>query len=383
MANRIARFGDNGDLISNLNVDVQERPYFGGLFSDQRMNQIRKSIEEVRGKWQEYQEIPVFIHEFLRGIDHPEKSSKIDRLTARINSSLQRNRHWADRRPSNSSHTDFPLIQLYSSVDGYELLFGKINYHYRNLEPSESYRKFVPLTWFVELLTMELFAASIAYPNLTGTKTVYRGTTFQSDLLPYYEIFGSESLPLDKRSISIPLGFHSASTDKRVAFDFLRLNDTRKSKRDNGHFGVIWSINVVSLSEKRLNLYHERYPKSVVSSICATDISQFSEHQEKEVLLRGPFFEAVDWRQVEDFDGMPMYEVEAVMVDSNRDHISTFELDKRDYEARAFFRSLVSWEKRLACAELSESLGKNTLSKEYRAAAAEAEKEVELAKGIG
>jgi hypothetical protein len=369
---RVCRFGDHGELLRD---PKDSATYFAGRFSDRRMDVIRRSIEEVRGQWSSYDCVPDSVRRFIDGIDLTGRDLTADQLIAPIEHSLRLNRDWDDRLPAGGPRREFPMIREYTSDRSYETLFSAINARYRSDVQSVDSKSFVPLTWLVELLNMELFAASRADADRTGDRQVYRGTVFPSQIKARYEIFGDPDTPLEDRCISIPLGLHSSSASRGVARDFL--SRSLADRLNQGEFGVIWNIRIVSLAPERLALYHRHFPDSVVSRICATDISSLSAYpSEGEILLRGPFFEVLDFRAADPVGSMVTYELDAVMVDSNRDHVSTFELDKYDPAARSFFRAMVSSEKFSACAQLAKSLAKPNLAGRYAAAAQKAEQDM-------
>jgi hypothetical protein len=334
------------------------------------MDMIRASIEAVRGAWTSYAEVPAFVCDFVASAAAAGGSDDECHFGV-LERSLLQNRDWSDRL-GGTADRDFPLIRHYTSNVGYETLFRELNRRYRTQALGESYEDFLPLTWIVELLNMELFAAARSAPHSLGGGSVYRGMLLPRRLLSHYSHYRSDELPLEQRAISIPLGLHSSSADRAIAHDFVGLDATRSQAEDR--FALIWCISVVSLSDERLEQYHRFFPSSVVTSICANDISRLSELQlEREVLLRGAFFDVLDFREIAPIGGLDAYELHVLMMDNNRDHISTYELGDRDAEARKLFRQLVAAEKYWACADAAAAAGHKRLADRYREAAGTAD----------
>ena len=369
---RANRFGDRGELISGSRGEVS---FFGGKVSDARMDIVRQSIPLVRAGWAGQTHVPDDVRAFIASLDlrgRPGVTSK--EIATPIEQSFALNRDWDDRLSDASPRTEFPMIRHYTSDLGYSTLFTEINARYRSNAGTSDHRPFLPLTWLIELLNMELFAAARADPARIGDRVVHRGTVFPGHLLDHYAMFEEREARRENRSISIPLGLHSATGDKSIAQDFIRRN--RPEDLGQEDFGVIWTIHIVSLAGERLDLYHHHYPRSVVSSICATDISGLSSYKEAEVLLRGPFFEVLGFRPIDPIEGLPTYELHAVMLNSNRDHVSTYELGDQDAPARELFGKLIAAEKYAACAAVATSLDKGDLASQYSEAAKRAEEAV-------
>ena len=109
-------------------------------------------------------------------------------------------------------------------------------------------------------------------------------------------------------------------------------------------------IHVISLEDGILEVYHEMFPTSVVSTICAVPISKLSFYpHEEEVLLRGPFFQVLNFYKNGTIDGRSLYVIEVVMLNSNRDHPSNEELGDKADLARSVFRTIVGIRRNQFC----------------------------------
>jgi hypothetical protein len=107
---------------------------------------------------------------------------------------------------------------------------------------------------------------------------------------------------------------------------------------------VLWRIHAVGLDCAHLEIYHARFPSSIVTTPCAVPIAAFSEHpHEEEVLLRGPFVQLVQVQTVWLENGSSMDVMDGVMLDTSRDHPSTMELDESEGQrARELFLCLIA-----------------------------------------
>jgi hypothetical protein len=98
-------------------------------------------------------------------------------------------------------------------------------------------------------------------------------------------------------------------------------------------FPLMMKIHVIGLNPKYLDVYRTQFPSSVVSTICAVSIKEVSSHEnECEVLLRGPFFQVLQIYDSKKKRGIKrrLRILEMVMLNTNRDHISTMQLSKSD-----------------------------------------------------
>ena len=127
-------------------------------------------------------------------------------------------------------------------------------------------------------------------------------------------------------------------------------------------------INVIGLKPEYLEHYTKRFPISVLSTICAVDIHKLSFHpEEREVLLRGPFMQVLHvYRDEGDLLGQPCDVLEMVMLNSNRDHISTSQLGDQDDLARAMFGTMVGVTRCEFAIDYCERKGLEDDAAEYR-----------------
>ena len=144
---------------------------------------------------------------------------------------------------------------------------------------------------------------------------------------------------IDKRYISIPLGLVSSSVDRSQAEGVLSLQSDKAARL------ILMKIHVIGLDEEHLAFYRRRFPGNVVISICAVDIHELSYIQdEREVLLRGPFFQVLQLHEGgELLSGRPSEVLEMVMLSPNRDHLTSVQLqEQQEAAARKLFGTMVT-----------------------------------------
>ena len=145
--------------------------------------------------------------------------------------------------------------------------------------------------------------------------------------------------PIDKRYFSIPLGLVSSSVDRSQAGGFLSLQSDKAARL------MLMKIHVIGLDEEHLAFYRRKFSGSVVTFICAVDIHELSYIQdEREVLLRDPFFQVLQLHEGgELLSGRPSEVLEMVMVNSNRGHITSVQLqEQQEAAARRLFGTMVT-----------------------------------------
>lgn len=126
-----------------------------------------------------------------------------------------------------------------------------------------------------------------------------------------------------------------------MAVNFIK----REIENVTNAFPLMMKIHVIDLDPKYLDVYRTQFPSSVVSTICAVSIKEVSSHKnECEVLLRGPFFQVLQIYDSKKKRGIKkrMRILEMVMLNTNRDHISTMQLGEQSDPARILFGTMVA-----------------------------------------
>jgi hypothetical protein len=174
---------------------------------------------------------------------------------------------------------------------------------------------------------------------------------------------------LKNRYVAIPLSTLSASHSRRPALRFAE----RTTGRDDPH-AVLWDVTVYDMDPAYLAAYRQKFPDSIVTSLCAVPVNNLSYFRdiENEVLLRGPSFQIV--RVYEDsFQDEPLHVIQAVMLNSNRDHVTAVATNEgEDERMRNIFRDMAISSRSARCAEHAERLGLTADADYYRDQAAQA-----------
>ena len=107
---------------------------------------------------------------------------------------------------------------------------------------------------------------------------------------------------------------------------------------------VIYKINIISLKSEYRRHFKERFPAMTLTSIGAVDIHDISRHpKENEVILRGPYTLILDiFEDQYDMVGYPCHVLDALVITSNRDHITTSQPGPEDDLARDMFAAMVT-----------------------------------------
>lgn len=107
---------------------------------------------------------------------------------------------------------------------------------------------------------------------------------------------------------------------------------------------IIYKINIIGLKPEYIKHFKERFPSMTLTSMGAVDIHEISRHpSEKEVILRGPYTLILDiYEDDGDMVGMPCSVLEALVITSNRDHITTSQTGYLDDLARDMYAAMVT-----------------------------------------
>lgn len=164
-------------------------------------------------------------------------------------------------------------------------------------------------------------------------------------------------------------GLFSSSSRLSVARRFIKQQLKKDSSNETRRLTpLVIKIHVIGLNPEYVEHYTRRFPSAVLTTICAVDIHKISRHpSEKEVLLRGPFMLILDmYEDDHDILGQPCHVLEAVMLNANRDHISTSLLGDLDTLARDMFAAMVTVTRSEFSLKYCQEKGLKQDEKEYR-----------------
>ncbi|MEV3987347.1 hypothetical protein AB0J57_00400 [Streptomyces sp. NPDC049837] len=366
VARRLSRFVEWPDLCDSGTVGG-DRTFFTGTNVATRMAQLRRAIHEIRTNWDRY---PVYMAELGKHMERDLSRAAEplpDQDRELIHALLSSVKEWADRRPSPGENVDeYSAIRLYTSEPGYRRIFSTINTAFRRDGLVDDPKGLRSAAFLVELLSIDLFNYRYHHPHVDNFEgVVHRGMCVTERQLA--ELARIAAGPVSSRYLSIPLGMASASVDRDRAMAFAR----EQARRNPDLIPLIWKIQVCGLTGDQLEMYRSHFPLSTVTSVCAVPIDELSEYAyEREVLLRGPFFQLL--RLTEDMDGVGTgngraHTIEAIMLNSNRDHVSTVASDEgEDRRARDMFRSLVTVRRATWCERYAHDHGMSEDAAAYR-----------------
>lgn len=336
------------------------RPFYAGSNVESRMSAVREAINYIRLHWEQY---PTFMASLRNLMQRSRERVGDEGLTPRAETLLSSVKEWSDRQQA-TSLDEYSAIRLYTSAIGYNQMFKTINNAFRQEDYTNQVDALRAGVFLIELLNIDLFNYSHANSHANGFEgTVYRGMCVSAEELE--DFLAASRAPIQERYLAIPLAMTSASTDRDKALTFALEEATR---RING-FPILWEIHVAGLDPKLLKLYQDRFPNSVVTSICAVPIEQLSDYpDENEVLLRGPFFQLLRLRKESlRAANIPLHIIEVVMITANRDHISSVFFSEVDgHRARELFRALVEMQRANLCASRADQYGLSADARAYR-----------------
>lgn len=365
---RKSRYADPNvieDISRSKNIN-ELRPFYDGDLVNKRMTSIRESIMHIRKHWQDRGKFLSKMEEFFQ---ENELYKKDDVLKQRIHNLGQRQWEWGDLDPQ-VMQEDFTAIRVYTSEQGYNYIFSLINTIFRQDDSVQQDAKIINAVFLVELINIDLFNFCLKFPKYNNFQgVVYRGLGLKAPDFAAFETLLTR--PISGRYIAVPLGLWSSTSDVTVALDFIKKNqkDTSSNK-----IPVMLRIHVIELKPEYLEYYRQTYPSSVVSTICAVDIHELSDFaEESEVILRGAFCQILNLHQSELEAGTSCNILDAVMVNTNRDHLSTAQLNEHDAPARELFRHMVGATRSAFAARYCEEYSLHKDAEEYRAAVKAAE----------
>nr|KAG5697800.1 hypothetical protein BaRGS_016062 [Batillaria attramentaria] len=299
------------------------------------MTEIRKSINYIRENWHLYDH---FLSTLETLMGKTVTASSDPDLAARMTSLLTSRRDWAESVSEVDEDDCFDVIRVYTSPEGYRHIFSVVNAIFRKDESTKSEELIRSAVFLVELLNIDLYNYCLKYPqhdNFQGV--VYRGMgVTKEDLKRFQELFRK---PLPQRYISVPLGLMSSTLDPKVAERCAAkcLSETEDFEP------LIMKIHVIELKPEYLQFYREKFPTSVVTGICAVNVEEIACHkEEREVILRGPFFQVLGLDEGAKIAGRRSHVLEMVMLNSNRDHVTSVRLGHLEPEARQLFGNMVA-----------------------------------------
>ncbi|MFE3638037.1 hypothetical protein [Streptomyces sp. NPDC059168] len=365
----LSRFSGWSELqpLCTSGVLEDRRPFFSGTNVQSRMSEVRRAINHIRIHWDRYPEFMAELRAHMERVSPDSPGADDPGLDGQLADLFASTKDWADRRVDGGPQPeDYSAVRLYTSDAGYQRIFSTINTAFRTVSLTGDPVALRSAAFLVELLSIDLFNYRHTHrtaDNFQGT--VYRGMAVTAEELAAFA--RAAAGPVEQRYLSVPLAMMSASRSRAKATAFARETARRLPDRRP----LLWSIDVAGLPPELLNVYRSAFPESTVTSMCAVPVHGLSEYAyEKEVLLRGPFFQILGMRE-DDAGGPgrgPMHTIEAVMLNSNRDHVTTIASDEgEDRRARDLFRAIVTLHRAGLCLDYARTRGFDADADFYRA----------------
>ncbi|XRQ13844.1 hypothetical protein ACN3XK_24050 [Actinomadura welshii] len=368
-SDRAHRFGDWSDLqdFCRSGKDTEERSFYAGAHVLSRMEEVRRAINQIRVGWDRYPDFKEELRGYLRvapDLAYPDDRRIHDRgMAALFSGTLE----WSDlRKPGN--HDDGALVRYYTSEVGYRNVFAVINRAFRSDGITAEPAALRSAAFLIELLSIDLYNYRAVHPHADDFRgTVYRGMCVAPQMFAMLRRLTEGAV--EDRYLSVPLAMVSTSLEPERAAEFA----VREASARPGWRPVLWRIEVTGLAPALLDIYRAEFPAGIVTSLCAVPIEQLSYYShEREVLLRGPFFQILRAGEERTPGGEPILVVDACMLNSNRDHVTTVASNEGDdRRARDLFRRLVTIHRSELCAERATSYGAAEDAGSYRAIADE------------
>lgn len=344
-----------GAFLSSVGLETA----FGGEKRADRMKRIRVTLEDVRKRWpdnEQYRGLLAIVNNYVQPATQPPS------IQGPLKQILEGYHDYADtnyQRPVQHEPERYICLQLYCTKDGYDYLFRLVSDTLRSRSPEKEL--ILTAATLVEILTIDLYNLRLSnigdemFSNFQGV--TYRGLSVSPrDVDLYRQIATAEKL--SDRNFAIPLGLTSSTTDPDVMRDFAK--DLKSTQ-----CGLHMTIHIHGVNPDLLSMYLERYPDSVVSTICAMPVARLSPFGEKEILLRGAFFHIINM-QHQMVNGRDIYSLVVVMINANRDHTTESSSDQgQKAEQRRAFTKAVKASQYEVCALLAEQYSKED-AQQYR-----------------
>jgi hypothetical protein len=347
---RLERFGDWIVAVPNIAEEISNpgRSIYHGGDVATRMDAIRRTIQHIRGNWSDYPKFVQILRDHIQSQPHAFSAGKEEQDL--VDSVLSTRKEWLDRQMHPSTSDNFDVVRLYTSKFGYDHIFSPLNSALRTDNLPDYNSLLLATVFLIELLNIDLYNFLLTRPSAAFQGSVFRGVSFHRDQIQEFRNIAAR--PVRDRYLSIPHSIMSASSSTEVALKFARIDANNRTT----HQPFLWRIHVADLDPALLKIYRDRFPQSVVTTLCAVPIHELSQFEkEQEVLLRGPFFQLIRIAD-EVVDGyepaVPVMDL--VMLNTNRDHPSTMELGELQDEARKILSCLVGMGRAVVCKQVAE-----------------------------
>ncbi|KAL9071332.1 MAG: hypothetical protein Q9157_005511 [Trypethelium eluteriae] len=331
------------------------------------MDVIRRGIQTVRHSWRRQDTQEELRQHVLRFVESQHQKPNPE-LWEYLNGIVGNFDDYVDMREGEMRtprHNEYTAVEFYCSQIGYDFLFSLISRLLR--EDTVEDDSLVAAATLVEYLTIELYNLRISnlgdprYANFQGV--THRGMHVSPEVAEEYRRIANRE-DVRQRNFAVPLALVSTTTSTETMQKFAASGES-----DTMH----WIIHIYGLDPHLYQIYHEKYPDGIVTSICAMPVGHISAFGEQEILLRGAFFHIISMRS-ETVGSRQAHTIEIMMLNTNRDHGTELSLNEGDKkEQRDFFGKII----RASRYEICASLARGISSEDVRAYEELAERELE------
>ncbi|KAG6845835.1 hypothetical protein H0H87_002523 [Tephrocybe sp. NHM501043] len=353
---RLQRFADWGHVQQSPDErgrakELELESFYYGNAVAERTRVVRGAIEYVRRNWQDYGRLMEGLRALLKKrLGDPLPAGDIADLERLLSSSKE----WNEQRGGHNVDDYYSAIRLYASDFGHKNIFSIVDTIIRTNTINSEQEEMNTAVFLVELVNVDLFNYVSVTPHANNFQgVVFRGLLASDEQLRSFKELAAR--PIEERYWAVPLALVSSSRSQETAVAYAKGEAQGQLEK---HL-FLWRIHVVELETELVQLYQERFPSSVVSTICAVPIRELSQFpEEDEVVLRGPFFQLI--RMQEEFikEVGNIQVMDSVMLTINRDHPSTMELNQTQGDhARELMACLVGIGRARACKRLAEGYG--------------------------
>lgn len=340
---RLDRFGEteeNPELLRSQSKHL--KPFYNGSVLDDRNAEMRKSIYYIRQHWDEFDSFMTSLQQLLMEGGAIEFKNETTRKHAEKLFSSKRN--WMTEESVMGDDVSFDAIKLYTSKEGHSRIYQKCNDIFRQEDSVLREHMIRSVVFLIELINIDLYNYCLKYPEKRDFQgMVYRGMCLSDEDLMTFKSLRDQ--PINRRNIAVPLVMFSASSSITVAKKFIKHRMEEQRRADKRVNPLLFKINIIGLKPEYFKHLRFRFPEMTLTSTGAVDIHQLSRHpSEMEVLMRGGLYTLIldVFEDENEIEGHVCSVLEAVMVNSNRDHITTSVVGDIDNLSRDMYAAMVT-----------------------------------------
>lgn len=212
-SDRVSRFvetSENPEVFKSKSLN-KLKPFYNGSTLDNRMAEIRQSINYIRQHWDEYDVFLENLKQLL--LEYGGTEFKDKRTREHFDILLSTKRDWLTKEQVGDTELGFEAVRLYTSKEGHGRIYRLSNDIFRK-ETLVSIETIRSVVFLVELINIDLYNYCLKFPEQTNFEgEVYRGICLTEDDLTAFKTLRDQ--PIGARNIAIPLGGYNFSVTHR------------------------------------------------------------------------------------------------------------------------------------------------------------------------